>query len=413
MSSKSDIAVSVRGLSKSYIIAHQGERHVTLAEQLLAKARRPFARAPKETFWALKDVEFDIQKGDVVGIIGRNGAGKSTLLKIVSRITEPTAGQIDLYGRVGSLLEVGTGFHPELTGRENVFLNGAILGMTKAEIRKQFDAIVDFAGVEQFLDTPVKRYSSGMYVRLAFSVAAHLQSEILVVDEVLAVGDHEFQTKCLAKMQSVSDDGRTVLLVSHNMNSIRSLCNCAILLSSGAIECISDPGDACTRYNTTQNKTDGEDLDSNYIGRPIADRIRCKAVRFRSIDGNSIAVAPSGTPFEIEVDYYATESAKGITVGVDIDSLDGHRLATLYSGFRSEEFDIEAGHGRFICTITSLPLFPDRYRLNVMIGRQYDLCDFVRNATTLEIEQRDIFGTGKLPERAHGAVVSGFAWRIA
>ena len=235
MPSTSDIAVSVRGLSKSYTIAHQGERHVTLAESLLAKARRPFARVAKETFWALKNVEFDIKKGDVVGIIGRNGAGKSTLLKILSRITEPTAGTIDLYGRVGSLLEVGTGFHPELTGRENVFLNGAILGMTRAEIRKQFDAIVDFAGVEQFIDTPVKRYSSGMYVRLAFAVAAHLESEILIIDEVLAVGDAEFQKKCLGKMKDVSSLGRTVLFVSHNLSTMNSMCDSGLLLVSGEV----------------------------------------------------------------------------------------------------------------------------------------------------------------------------------
>src|SRR3954469_1003271 len=206
----SDIAVSVRGLSKAYTIAHEREKHVTLAEQMLSRLRRPFRRPQRETFWALKDVEFDIKKGDVVGIIGRNGAGKSTLLKILSRITEPTTGQIDLYGRVGSLLEVGTGFHPELTGRENIFLNGAILGMSRAEVRKQFDAIVDFSGVEQFLDTPVKRYSSGMYVRLAFAVAAHLETEILIIDEVLAVGDNEFQQKCMGKMKDVAGTGRTV-----------------------------------------------------------------------------------------------------------------------------------------------------------------------------------------------------------
>src|SRR4051794_7310909 len=217
MTSTSDIAVAVRGLSKSYVIAHTQERHVTLAEATLARLRNPFRRPQREIYWALKDVEFDIKKGDVVGIIGRNGAGKSTLLKILSRITEPTTGQIDLYGRVGSLLEVGTGFHPELTGRENIFLNGAILGMSKAEIRKQFDAIVDFAGVEQFLDTPVKRYSSGMYVRLAFAVAAHLEPDILVVDEVLAVGDADFQRKCLGKIGEVARGGHTVLLVSHNM----------------------------------------------------------------------------------------------------------------------------------------------------------------------------------------------------
>src|SRR4051812_27138943 len=211
--SSNDLALSVRGLSKSYTISRQQEKHSTLAESMLARARYPFKRAKMETFWALNDVSFDLKKGDVVGIIGRNGAGKSTLLKILSRITEPTSGEIDIHGRLGSLLEVGTGFHPELTGRENIYLNGAILGMRRQEISRQFDAIVDFSGVEKFLDTPVKRYSSGMYVRLAFAVAAHLASDILIVDEVLAVGDTEFQRKCLGKMQDVASAGRTVLFV--------------------------------------------------------------------------------------------------------------------------------------------------------------------------------------------------------
>ena len=230
-----DIAVSVRRLNKSYSIGHQSAKHSTFAEAMLDRARHPFRREERETFEALKDVSFDIRKGEVVGIIGRNGAGKSTLLKILSRITEPTAGEIDLYGRIGSLLEVGAGFHPELTGRENIFLNGAILGMRRAEIRKQFDAIVDFSGVENFLDTPVKRYSSGMYVRLAFAVAAHLESEILVVDEVLAVGDAEFQRKCLGKMKDVAGGGRTVLFVSHHMQSVSVLCTKAMFLEKGQV----------------------------------------------------------------------------------------------------------------------------------------------------------------------------------
>ena len=230
-----DVAVSVRGLSKSYSIARNAAKHTSAGEAIMHKLRHPFEKVERDTFWALNDVSFDIQKGDVVGIIGRNGAGKSTLLKILSRITEPTKGRIDLYGRVGSLLEVGTGFHPELTGRENIYLNGAILGMQKSEIARQFDAIVDFAGVEQFLDTPVKRYSSGMYVRLAFAVAAHLNPEILIVDEVLAVGDAEFQKKCMGKMHDVAESGRTVLFVSHNMQSVSLLCKQAIVLREGRI----------------------------------------------------------------------------------------------------------------------------------------------------------------------------------
>ncbi len=235
--SNSEVAIGVRGLSKSYTIQHQGEKQTTLAEQLIHKAKRGFRRTESETFWALKDVSFDIMAGDVVGVVGRNGAGKSTLLKILSRITEPTSGEIDLYGSVGSLLEVGTGFHPELTGRENVYLNGAIIGMSRRDIDRQFDAIVDFSGVEQFLDTPVKRYSSGMYVRLAFAVAAHLSSDILLVDEVLAVGDAEFQRKCLGKIKDVAHGGRTVLFVSHHMQSVQVLCTRAMYLEKGRLVC--------------------------------------------------------------------------------------------------------------------------------------------------------------------------------
>jgi len=231
----SDIAIRVEGLGKAYSIRHQHNDHVTLAQVALEKAKHPLRRSEREDFWALRDVSFEVKQGEVLGVIGRNGAGKSTLLKLLTRITGPSEGQIDLWGRVGSLLEVGTGFHPELTGRENVYLNGSILGMSRKEIDRQFDAIVDFAGVEKFLDTPVKRYSSGMYVRLAFAVAAHLETEILLVDEVLAVGDQEFQKKCLGKMHDVAVDGRTVLFVSHQIASITQLCDRVIVLDSGGI----------------------------------------------------------------------------------------------------------------------------------------------------------------------------------
>ncbi len=240
-------AISVRGLAKSYTIRKPGW-HATLAETMLARLKNPFQGNGHDTFWALSNISFDIEAGDAVGIIGRNGAGKSTLLKLLGQITEPTAGEIHLYGRVGSLLEVGTGFHPELTGRENIFLNGAILGMTRREIQSQFDAIVEFAGVGQFLDTPVKRYSSGMYVRLAFAVAAHLRTEILLVDEVLAVGDAEFQKKCLGKMKDVTQGGRTVLFVSHHMQSISVLCNKGIALDKGGVIYQGDASSAIEHY---------------------------------------------------------------------------------------------------------------------------------------------------------------------
>ena len=257
----SDVVVRVENLGKKYIIGHEKqERYSTVRDSIANGAKgllKPFqggksqgADPTREEFWALKDVSFEIKQGDRVGIIGRNGAGKSTLLKILSRITEPTKGQIRLKGRVASLLEVGTGFHPELTGRENISLNGAILGMSKGEIRRKFDEIVEFAEVEKFLDTPVKRYSSGMYVRLAFSVAAHLEPEILIVDEVLAVGDMSFQEKCLGKMQTVSSSGRTILFVSHNMDSIRRLCSSGIYLQSGSVKDVGKIEEITTKYLT-------------------------------------------------------------------------------------------------------------------------------------------------------------------
>jgi lipopolysaccharide transport system ATP-binding protein len=250
----SELAISVRGLSKAYNIT-KAVQHVTLAEQVLHNARNGFRKTPKQTFWALKDVSFDVACGDVVGIVGRNGAGKSTLLKVLSRITGPTAGTIDLYGRIGALLEVGTGFHAELTGRENIYLNGAILGMTKNEIRRRFDEIVDFSGVETFLDTPVKRYSSGMYVRLAFAVAANLNPEILIVDEVLAVGDAEFQKKCLGKMKDVANSGRTVLFVSHHMHSVSALCTKAIYMEKGGVKYMGEVSGAIDHYVRSFDKT--------------------------------------------------------------------------------------------------------------------------------------------------------------
>jgi ABC-type polysaccharide/polyol phosphate transport system ATPase subunit len=258
-----DIAISVEGLGKSYMVGHQSSRErYTALRDVLARSARNIARKTRdmfsdraivqgdeiEEFWALKDVGFDVHRGDVMGVIGRNGAGKSTLLKVLSRITEPTEGRIRVAGRVVSLLEVGTGFHPELTGRENIYLNGAILGMKRAEIRAKFDEIVAFAEVERFLDTPVKRYSSGMYVRLAFAVAAHLEPEILVIDEVLAVGDAEFQKKCLGKMKDVAGHGRTVLFVSHNMAAVRALCARALLLVKGRLAMAGDAATVISGY---------------------------------------------------------------------------------------------------------------------------------------------------------------------
>ncbi|MDB6118646.1 MAG: Teichoic-acid-transporting ATPase [Verrucomicrobiaceae bacterium] len=260
----SDAIIIAENIGKRYVLNHQAsgggyqrfsEAIVQSAKGLIQRSRKDERRAATEDFWALKDVSFEIKRGEVVGIIGRNGAGKSTLLKILSRITEPTTGRITLKGRVASLLEVGTGFHPELSGRENIYLNGAILGMARAEIKAKFDEIVAFAEIEKFLDTPVKRYSSGMYVRLAFAVAAHLEPEILIVDEVLAVGDAQFQKKCLGKMQDVAQGGRTVLFVSHNMTAVEALCNRAILLNSGTVSEIGPAKEVLKHYQLVQTSS--------------------------------------------------------------------------------------------------------------------------------------------------------------
>ena len=280
----SELAVRVEGLGKEYRLGGPRERYTTLRDRLNKLASAPFrallGRGERSEqnppFWALKDVSFEVKRGEVVGIIGRNGAGKSTLLKILSRITEPTDGEVDIHGRVGSLLEVGTGFHPELTGRENVYLNGAILGMRRAEIARKFDEIVAFAEVEKFIDTPVKHYSSGMYMRLAFAVAAHLDPEILIVDEVLAVGDAAFQKKCLGKMDEVAQRGRTVLLVSHNLGVIQTLCRSVILLAQGEIHRMGPARDVVVEYLS---------MVESVRSTAIADRAdRIGVGRFRFVD---------------------------------------------------------------------------------------------------------------------------------
>jgi len=318
--SSSDLAISVRGLSKAYTITHEQNKHSTLAEALLARARNPLRRSRKDTFWALQDISLDIKKGDVVGIVGRNGAGKSTFLKILSRITEPTSGEIELYGRVGSLLEVGTGFHPELTGRENIFLNGAILGMSKAEIRTQFDAIVDFAEIEKFLDTPVKRYSSGMYVRLAFAVAAHLSPEILIVDEVLAVGDVTFQKKCLAKMESVGASGRTVLFVSHSMPTISRLCTAGVFLSAGKVQHVGEVGQVTRMYLHYEGQKASERLwnDSRTAPGDVCARLRAVRVLDQSERcADHVSIGESST-IEVEYEQLRSDLSRPLTVSIHV-----------------------------------------------------------------------------------------------
>ncbi|MCU0235862.1 MAG: ABC transporter ATP-binding protein [Acidobacteria bacterium] len=321
MSSETEPIIRANGLGKKYLLRHQSRpRYETLRDMLAGNAKRLLqkATAPKrEEFWALRDISFEVKPGDKLGIIGRNGAGKTTLLKILSRITEPSEGRAEIRGRVASLLEVGTGFHPELTGRENIFLNGAILGMRRAEIRRKFDEIVAFAEVEKFLDTPVKRYSSGMYVRLAFSVAAHLEPEILLIDEVLAVGDAEFQKKCLGKMGDVAKQGRTILFISHNMGAIANLCSHAIWLDKGKMAFSGNSHEAISKYVSQGAKSQGEMAWTDIESSPGNENVHIKAVRIRSA-GEVSANVLIDKEIEIEIDYWNLKQGQPLYVGIQL-----------------------------------------------------------------------------------------------
>ncbi|WNZ27294.1 ABC transporter ATP-binding protein [Leptolyngbya sp. NK1-12] len=363
--------VCVEGLGKKYIIGHQQkERYTTLRDTLSnvgKKLLRGFGNSKfrsenptQEEFWALRDVSFEIKQGDRVGIIGRNGAGKSTLLKILSRITEPTKGRIRIQGRVASLLEVGTGFHPELTGRENIFLNGAILGMSKAEIKRKFDEIVAFAEIEKFLDTPVKRYSSGMYVRLAFAVAAHLEPEILIVDEVLAVGDAQFQKKCLGKMDQVANEGRTVIFVSHSMGTISTLCNKALYLARGHVIDTGSADQVIKKYfsDTLQNQT--EDL--NELRLPgYGKQVKFVDIRLESKETN----LEFGQPIRYELTVESDHNIDGLSIGSSIFSTNGNCIGSLIT----EEFSIRASQRLVLqLIIPNSNLAPGAYYSGFSVG---------------------------------------------
>jgi homopolymeric O-antigen transport system ATP-binding protein len=328
----STIAIQIVNLSKKYEIMVGRHRHDTLRDQISDSLRWSLfqrngrSRGQKETFWALKDVSFEVKTGEVLGIVGRNGAGKSTMLKILSRITKPTEGSAEIHGRVGSLLEVGTGFHRELTGRENIYLNGAIVGMKKAEIDRKLDQIVDFSGVEKFIDTPVKRYSSGMYVRLAFAVAAHLEPEILLVDEVLAVGDAAFQQKCLGKMGDVANEGRTVLFISHNMPAVLRLCPEAILLEEGQMVLRAPSSVVIERYLSSGNESQAEKVWRDEELPDTCGPFRPIAVRVYNPTGTVTDLVSSAQPLLIEIEYQLTERVRDLRVGIKLYTHQGELL---------------------------------------------------------------------------------------
>ena len=371
--------ISVRGVSKRYHLGHIGM--TTFREELHNTWNRwrgrsaPKSKSPHE-FWALSDITFDIQPGEVVGMIGGNGAGKSTLLKILSRITEPTRGEIELGGRIGSLLEVGTGFHPELSGRDNVFLNGSMLGMKKGEIRSKFDAIIDFAEVGKFIDTPVKRYSSGMYVRLAFAVAAFLEPEILIVDEVLAVGDAQFQRKCINRMQEISqDEGRTILFVSHSMPAIRRLCKRCAVLEKGKLLGIYPIAEAVELYNRKVNPSACDVDVRDHKRDAAANGSVCRITRVRVLGDRSLCF---NEPLELEFEIEAPEMIDKVMLGFGFDTVEGQRILTLDSDADGRNFSLAAGQNRVRLRLPALPLHPGRYYCSAAIGLgrvYYDIVD--------------------------------------
>jgi lipopolysaccharide transport system ATP-binding protein len=404
--------IKIENLSKRYQLGTRRTSYATLRETISQKV---FSRqaAGEKWFWALQNVDFAVERGEVVGIIGRNGAGKSTLLKILSRVTEPTTGRIELYGRTNSLLEVGTGFHPELTGRENIFVNGAILGLRHSEIKRLFDEIVAFAEIEKFLDTPVKFYSSGMYMRLAFSVAAHLEPDILVIDEVLSVGDAQFQKKCLGKVQDVASHGRTVLFVSHNMAAVENLCSRGVVLETGKVIFQGNQTDSIARYLESVSKNIGEPM------RERADRIgsgeiTVTALEFRDANGKPIEQAISGQEIEVCLHFETAANAKlsqvnaSFMVRTNLDSpvfLQHNRLT-------GDDFGVLPPRGIFVCRIPKLPLPPASYRLgfSLMLGEEY--LDRIDDACELTVVDGDFFGSGEVPPATHGCCLVEAGWRL-
>ncbi|MGD9200026.1 MAG: ABC transporter ATP-binding protein [Chitinispirillia bacterium] len=369
-------------------------------------------RFQKNSIWALSDTSFEIKEGEIVGVIGRNGAGKSTLLKILSKITEPTRGKVELRGRIGALLEVGTGFHPELTGHENIYLYGAILGMNRWEITKKFDEIVAFAEVEKFISTPVKRYSSGMYMRLAFAVAAHMETEILLVDEVLAVGDIAFQKKCLGKMGNVSSEGRTVIFVSHNMGAIGTLCSRGIVLDGGRIVCDGDSKIAIEHYFdqlkscSTQRLSERKDRKGSGI-------CRFTNVTFEDDNSNRLDVIRSGQNIRILFDYESDVKRKLRLVKACITINHSIYGQVLYCDniTTGELTDDIPTSGRLICTIATLPLMPGLYSMTVFLKTGLEVIDYIEDAVTFQIEEGDLYGTGKLPPKGI-FLLPNYSWSI-
>ncbi len=406
-----EVVIRAEGLSKHYRLG-RGPKYKSLRESLSRLASHPLSslrRSARETIWALNDVSFCVSRGEVVGVIGRNGAGKSTLLKILSRITEPTLGRAEVTGRVGSLLEVGTGFHAELTGRENIYLNGAILGMRRAEIVRKFEEIVAFSEIDRFLDTQVKHYSSGMYLRLAFAVAAHMDPEIMLVDEVLAVGDAAFQKKCLGKMEQVAAAGRTVLFVSHNMASIVSLCSRAIRLDSGRLVDDGPAQEVVQHYlqsvatQEVVNLAERRDRDGD-------GSVRMTGVRIESRDPDGV-IRPTSR-LRVSLDYHSEKPLVYAKFLVGVYDLGGKGAFLLDSEATGGLPETLPSTGTVVCETDPINLTPGRCSLNLAVTKGAGMADYVQSACYLDVEPDDVFGTGKLPTRSWMLCIVRHSWHL-
>ena len=416
--------VIVEGLAKRYRIGAAEERSETLAGTLgraLSSPLRNFRRLrglarfgddeTDDVIWALRDVGFRLQGGTTLGVIGRNGAGKSTLLKILSRITEPTTGRVLIRGRVASLLEVGTGFHPDLTGRDNVYLNATILGMTRREIAARFDEIVEFAEIPRFIDTPVKRYSSGMFVRLAFAVAAHLDPDVLITDEVLAVGDAEFQRKCLGKMREVAGGGRTVIFVSHNRAAVTSLCSRTIWLDGGRIVADGDTDEVMQRYVDSFASTEWGDL-ATRADRQGDGRLRLERIDFRDSSSSPVAAFRAGEDAEIALGYDSRGAAlRNVTVAIYVDTELGERVATISNQFTGDDLGELPPRGEFVCRISELPLNEGTYVCSLKVRVQNAVADRLMDAARFAVVGSSFYPTRLHPPADSGALLLRHSWR--
>lgn len=411
------VAIEARGLGKSYRLglSQVGNLRETVSEVArhpLRSVRRRRGARDADVLWALRDVSLTIREGDVVGLIGHNGAGKSTLLKIFSRITEPSTGWADVTGRTGSLLEVGTGFHPELTGRENIFLNGAVLGMRREEIRRRFDEIVAFAEVERFLDTPVKRYSSGMSVRLAFAVAAHLEPEILLVDEVLSVGDAAFQRRSLAKMDEVAKAGHTVVVVSHNLGVVRALCDRGILMERGEVVVDAPVGEAIDEYLAKLERSASDDLSGRADRDPHGKReTLISGLSVTDLENGHADVVIGGRPARFRVEF--TELLPRMRCRLVISNSLGHPVTELNSDIPGPHDVRDESFGpRIDCDVASLPLLPGRYRIDAYLGGRERFQDGLHGAIYFDVEPGTVDGRPMALEGAAGDILLPYVWRL-